>query len=192
MGKGVRLPRELLIETLSYILPSFPEISEKHEDLALASYLSRVISLLFIRRSIQASEHGSCPFLVIFQKHVHTQATMPYDKIYALRGLNETIGVPDITISYDHSVQQAYAHFVKRWIKRYSNLDIITNYIESQNRVAPHLPSWVPDWSGKQICSRWDVGTSNTWGRSGGFSAWTVGPNREETPSTWLTVGHPE
>lgn len=167
-------------------------LEEESDDHTLPPYLSGVLSLLQTRGLIRVGEAGGCPFPLVLQKHLYREGSCPQDYIYAFLGLSETIGIPDIIISYHFSVRQAYAHFVKRWIKRYSNLDVITNNIESLDRGLT-LPSWVPDWSGKQRCPRWDVGTSNTWGRNGGFSTWTVGPfGPEDYPTTWRTAGHPE
>ena len=167
-------------------------LKEESDDHSLPPYLSKILSLLQTRGLIRVGEAVGFPFPLVLQKHLYREASCPQDHIYAFLGLSETIGIPDIIISNHFSIRQGYAHFVKRWIQRYSNLDIITDNLESLVCVLD-LPSWVPDWSEKERCPRWDVGTSNTWGQSGGFSTWTVGPfGPEDYPTTWRTAGHPE
>jgi hypothetical protein len=170
-------------------------IGKEVDDYGFPAYLSSVTSLLQTRGQIRGYLAGGCSFPQAFRKHLNRNATLSHDHIYSLLGLSEVTHRPDVMVSYKSSVKQAYAHFVKRWIARYSDLDVITNHIECLDRVlhgGDKLPSWVPDWSGKQRLPRWDVGTSNTWGRSGGFSTWTVGPfGPEGHSSTWRTAGHP-
>lgn len=77
-------------------------------------------------------------------------STDPRDRLYSLSGLARD---PDILgdLNYDHTVAEVYTALVKKFVEKYSSLDIIcfaTTFTSSDGSGSGGaIPSWVPDWS---------------------------------------------
>jgi hypothetical protein len=132
-----------------------------------------------------------CPLYDVLYRHSDAQATDPRDNVFAFHGLAESLGGFNLAVSYQLSAQQVYANLVKRWISRYLQLDIITVYLERQERRLD-LPSWVPDWSGRSTNDPLNPNPPSPYDRDWGFAAWT---GRVQRPghilaTSWTVAGH--
>ncbi|TKA63258.1 hypothetical protein B0A49_09163 [Cryomyces minteri] len=74
------------------------------------------------------------------------QSTEPKDKVYALYGLLQALGVelPQPNYSEEHSLEDAYLGFTRSIIKWHYSLDVL---LEASGPWGSNAPSWVPDWS---------------------------------------------
>lgn len=72
------------------------------------------------------------------------QAAKPVDKIFALYGVFQELGIPVQKPDYSKSVGEVYFEFTCTMIKWYSSLRIL---VETSGPGLPDTPSWVPDWS---------------------------------------------
>ncbi|KAM0080825.1 hypothetical protein ACKRZS_007006 [Fusarium odoratissimum] len=72
-------------------------------------------------------------------------ATDPKDKVYAVYGLLDYLGVELPNPDYEKSLAEIYAEITAICIKYDKDLFLLS-YVPSEKR-RPGLPSWVPDWS---------------------------------------------
>jgi len=92
------------------------------------------------------------PLLAMMAHTGDYHATDPRDKVYSLLGIAnpedcELIGKPD----YNATVADVYSRFVKSFVERRHNLDIICfahifNRHKRDSSIQGDIPSWVPDW----------------------------------------------
>lgn len=72
------------------------------------------------------------------------QAKLPEDKVFALYGLFQELGIPLQRPDYTKSVGQVYLEFTCTLIRWSECLEIL---VEASGPGIAGLPSWVPDWS---------------------------------------------
>jgi hypothetical protein len=71
------------------------------------------------------------------------QATKEVDRVFALYGVLQKLGIPLQKPDYGKSVGQVYCEFTRAIISWNKSLDILT---EASTPGLPDTPSWVPDW----------------------------------------------
>lgn len=77
-------------------------------------------------------------------------ATEPRDKVYALHGLFEALGIPlikDKEVDYNKPTEDIYFYETLAAISEESSLDVFYSLTGNENIDFPNLPSWIPDWS---------------------------------------------
>ena len=83
--------------------------------------------------------------LSIIQHARDRQASVPHDRLYALRSLvKDSAG---FTLNYAESAAEVYRDFAIHEIQRTGKLDILGFAREQNHGDYPSLPSWVADWT---------------------------------------------
>ena len=83
--------------------------------------------------------------LVPMLREIRTlQVTMEVDRVFALYGVFQNVGIPLQKPDYGKSVSEAYCEFTCAMIKWQRSLDILVGAVAPG---LPDSPSWVPDWS---------------------------------------------
>jgi len=72
------------------------------------------------------------------------KARLPVDKVFALYGVFQELGIPLTPPDYTKSMGEVYLAFTCQLIKWQGSLEIL---IEASGPGIPGIPSWVPDWS---------------------------------------------
>ncbi len=72
------------------------------------------------------------------------QATIQVDRVFALYGVFEKLGIPLQKPDYGKSVGEVYCEFTRTLITWHKSLDMLTAVTTP---TLPDTPSWVPDWS---------------------------------------------
>jgi hypothetical protein len=72
------------------------------------------------------------------------QATKQVDRVFALYGVFQKLGIPLQKPDYGKSLGEVYCEFTRTIINWQNSLDILT---EASTPALPKTPSWVPDWS---------------------------------------------
>jgi hypothetical protein len=72
------------------------------------------------------------------------QATEGVDRVFALYGVLQNLGIPLQKPDYEKSVGEVYSEFTRAIISWHKSLDILT---EASTPSLPDTPSWVPNWS---------------------------------------------
>ena len=93
-------------------------------------------------------EHGPIPFHEILRTLMSMKSTVPVDKIYALQGLSDAAGCPDLPVRYDGDPRPAALMNTAYYLmSRPEGLQVLqlagTGWPHSQ----PDVPSWVVDWT---------------------------------------------
>ncbi|KAK5991510.1 Heterokaryon incompatibility 6-like protein [Cladobotryum mycophilum] len=163
----------------------------------MPGYYHKLLSLLETRSIVQRIArcgHGlGIPFGNILNRHSGAQATDPRDNILAFIGVSNLEELDGLVVSYHLTTQQVYANLVKWWIAKYFQLDIITTYLDKQERCL-NLPSWIPDWSGKSTTDVLNTAPPNPIERTGAFAAWTgrsLSDEKDRYMIYSVSVGHP-
>jgi hypothetical protein len=89
--------------------------------------------------------------LKVFIDSRDKSATDPRDKVYALRGIANSVIVEGITVDYNNSVERVYTDLAKHLLKAQPGLRVLSAVVLQHRKYSTlHLPSWVPDWSQRQ------------------------------------------
>jgi hypothetical protein len=85
-------------------------------------------------------------FVDILNDSRNRQSTNPKDKVYALYGLLQKLGItlPEPDYSEEHSLEDTYLGFTHSIIQWHHSLNIL---LEASGPWGRNAPSWVPDWS---------------------------------------------
>jgi hypothetical protein len=72
------------------------------------------------------------------------QATKEVDRVFALYGVFQKLGIPLQKPDYGKSLGEVYCEFTRTIINWHNSLDMLT---EASTPALPKTPSWVPNWS---------------------------------------------
>jgi hypothetical protein len=106
-----------------------------------------VIAKLLTPKSMGQSYHAKLKvgFIRLLNLSRSQKASLPKDKIYALYGVTQSLGVPVPRPVYadTYSTEDAYLEFTQSIIRWRGSLDIL---LEASGPWGLNAPSWVPDW----------------------------------------------
>ena len=84
-----------------------------------------------------------------------SSASHAHDYCYALMGLSQELGTQDLTIDYSLSTEAVYRQFSRFFVQQGHGVNVLYN---AHTRKLS-LPSWIPDWSVRDIAP---IGISST------------------------------
>ncbi|KAK5652687.1 hypothetical protein OQA88_10281 [Cercophora sp. LCS_1] len=120
--------------------------------------ISRYHSLSATRAGLAASTVRP-PLLDTLASFRRFRATNPLDKVYALLGVSNSVGVvPD----YNLNPKECFEHIARHIIMGSNNLDILDHVVPSYPsaiRETPELHSWAPDWCQDDVADPYIRGT---------------------------------
>jgi hypothetical protein len=89
--------------------------------------------------------------LKVFIDSRDKSATDLRDKVYALRGLLNSIIAEGIIVDYNNSVERVYTDLARHLLTAQPGLRVLSAVVLQHRKFsALNLPSWVPDWSQRQ------------------------------------------
>ncbi|RDL32962.1 uncharacterized protein BP5553_08401 [Venustampulla echinocandica] len=135
----------------SYIaaLPIFPSEVETKRFSNRPTDSSVTMSLIIFMMALGAAKGEFCPwnYVDLLHRGRIAFATKAHDYCYGLLGLSKELMDPNIKIDYSISVEEVYRQFARYFVIQGNGVKVLYN-------AAGHdldLPSWVPDWSCRNI-----------------------------------------
>jgi hypothetical protein len=149
--------RTLRLDQLEDAVDHIQYLVNDHEGKTDSPYLQtdyqriRMLQGILGFDSLPAIRAQRYSLLFLLNQFSHHDATDPKDKVYGLLGLAQDV----LTISPDYkkSVRKVYMDAARKIIETNNDLNILRSCLFSNASTNINLPSWVPDWTIKQVRS---------------------------------------